>query len=163
MFSLIPWKKRNNGGSVKVWREPSEEFFPLSRIRDEFDELWDRLLGGWERGLRLWDEDFQFGLRSGLEDTEKEYVFHADLPGFEPSDIEVKVCGDRLEVRAEKKQEKQGADVSSYRSASFHRCFTLPYGVDEQKIDARYHNGVLEVHLPKTEEAKGKRIPVITG
>jgi len=66
-----------------------------------------------------------------------------------------------LEVKAEHKEETKGKESSSCRYGSFRRQFTLPHGVDEQKIDARYHNGVLEVHLPKTEEAKGKRIPVI--
>ena len=44
--------------------------------------------------------------------------------------------------------------------STFRRHFTLPHGVNGQKIDARYRSGVLEVQLPKTEQAKGKRVPV---
>ena len=157
MFNLIPWKK-NRSTDVKVRPEREEEFFPLARMRDEFDALWNRFLGDWGRGLSLRDQDFGFGMHSGLEDKESEYVFHVDLPGFEPGDIDVKVSGKMLTVRAEHKEEPK--DDAGYRYGSFDQQFTLPHGVDAGTIDARYRNGVLEVRLPKTEQAKGKRIPV---
>jgi len=160
MFSLIPWKKRDNGGNVSIYRDRGEDLLPLARLRDEFDALWNRFLGDWNRGLSLWDDDFRFGVNSGLEDKGSEYVFHADLPGFEPSDIDVQVSGNTLCVKAECKQEKAEKEGFRYRHGSFQRYVTLPYGVDDQKIDARYHSGVLEIRMPKTEQAKGKRVPV---
>lgn len=159
MFNLIPWKK-NPSTDIKVRPEREEEFFPLARMRDEFDALWNRFLGDWGRGLSLRDDDFGFGLRSGLEDKENEYLFHVDLPGFEPGDIDLKVSGNTLTVRAEHKDEKKGKEGTGFRYGSFQQHFTLPYGVDDGSIDASYRNGVLEVRLPKTEQAKGKRIPV---
>ena len=159
MFSLIPWKK-SRSTDIKVRPEREEEYFPLARMRDEFDALWNRFLSDRGRGLSLWDDDFRFGSSGGLEDKESEYVFHADLPGLEPGDIDVKVSGNTLTVKAEHKEEKKSKEGTGYRYGSFHQHFTLPYGVDGQNIDARYRNGVLEVHLPKTEQAKGKRIPV---
>ena len=159
MFSLIPWKK-SRSTDVKVRPEREEEYFPRARIRDEFDALWNRFLGGWGRGLGLWDESSRFGAPCGLEDRENEYVFRAELPGLEAGDIDVKVSGNTLTVKAEHKEEKKSKEGTGYRYGSFHQHFSLPYGVDGQNIDARYRNGVLEVHLPKTEEAKGKRIAV---
>jgi HSP20 family protein len=161
MFSLIPWKK-SPSKALKVRPEREEEFFPLARMRDEFDALWSRFLGDWGRGLSPRDDGSRFGLHGGLEDKENEYVLCAELPGLEPGDIEVKVSGNTLTVCAEHKEAKQDQEGAGYRYGSFHQHFTLPYGVDDQKIDARYRNGVLEVHLPKTEQAKGKRIPVQT-
>ena len=55
---------------------------------------------------------------------------------------------------------RNGIDVSGYQYGRFHETFTLPQGVMSDQIDARYHNGVLELHLPKSEEAKAKRIAV---
>ncbi len=173
MFNLIPWKKRNNGGAISVRRaEPSREdtgYHPMARFRDEFDMLMNRFFEDRWFGSRAmqslpsWWDSTRFDWDLGWEDKENEFVFHAELPGFEPDDFEVKVSGNLLTVQAEHKDEKKEKNGgSSYRYGSFSRTFTLPHGVAEDKIDARYHSGVLEVHLPKTEQAKGKRIPVNT-
>ncbi len=171
MFNLMPWKKR--GGNIAVRRdEPLAELgcdferndYPLARFREEFDSLMHRFFD--ERFFGnlpslLHEPRFDWSWDQGWEDHEKEYVLHADLPGFEPEDFNVKVSGNVMTVRAEHKDEKKEKNGgSSYRYGSFTRTFTLPHGVDEEKIDARYHSGVLELHLPKTEEARGKRIEV---
>jgi len=99
-----------------------------------------------------------------MEDTENEFVFRAELPGFEPNDLDVQVSGQLLTVKAEKKEqrtEKQGnGHYRERQTRSFQRTITLPAGVDPEKIEARCHQGILEVHVPKTEKARGKRIPV---
>ena len=169
MFNLIPWKKRS--GNIAVRRdEPMGElthdydrdFYPLARFREEFDSLMnrffdDRWLGDRFGNLPEWNWNWDLG----WEDKGNEYVFHAELPGFEPEDFDVTVSGNVLTVRAEHKDEKKEKNGgSSYRYGSFSRSFTLPHGVDKEKIDARYHSGVLELHLSKTEEACGKRIEV---
>jgi len=156
MFNLIPWRKRNQGGNLKVWHD-RDESYPLAQFRDEFDSLWNRFVSDF--CLARWD-DWGMDFRGGLEDKPNEYVFHAELPGFEPDEIDVKLSGNTLMVRAEHKEEAKEKDSSSYRYGSYQRYFTLPVGVDEEKVDARYHSGILEVHLPKTERAMGKRIPV---
>ena len=67
-------------------------------------------------------------------------------------------------MRAEHKDEKREKNGGShYRYGSFSRTVALPHGVDEEKIEARYHSGVLELHLPKTEQGQGKRIEVKSG
>ena len=160
MFNLIPWKRRNGGSEVKVRPDHGDNYYPMTQLRNEFESIWDRFRSDWERGLSHWDKGSRFGLNTGLEDKKNEYVYHADLPGFEPDEIDIKVSGNTLQLRAEHKEETNGNEGSSYLYGSFQRFFTLPQGVDDQNIDARYHSGVLEVHLPKTEAAKGKRIPV---
>jgi HSP20 family protein len=172
MFHLIPWKKRN--GNIKVRHdEPTRDFeredYPLARLREEFDSLMARFFEDRWFGDRvfgdlpsLWDDArFDWNWDMGWEDTEKEYVFHVELPGFEADDFDVKVSDNVLTVSAEHKDEKKvNKGGSSYRYGSFSRTFTLPHGVDENKIDARYHSGVFEVRLPKTEETRGRRIEV---
>ena len=170
MFHLIPWKKRDNGGGISVRHgEPSRQdsdLQPLARLRDDLNAMWshffdDPWLGS--RGAQLpglWHASGSI-LNLGWEDNENEYVFHAELPGFEPDDFDVKVSGNTLTVQAEHKDQTEDKEKgSSYRYGSYSRTVTLPHGADEEKIEARYHSGVLEIHLPKTEEARGKRIPV---
>ncbi len=91
-------------------------------------------------------------------------VVRAEVPGFEPGEVDVQVSGNLLTVKAEKKEEKKGKDgdgrYEERRYRTFHQSVTLPPGTDPGKIEARYKNGLLEVHVPKSEQAKGKRIPV---
>jgi HSP20 family molecular chaperone IbpA len=167
--SLIPWKKRNGNIAIRhdePTRLQDRDYYPLVRFRDEFDSLMQRFFSDRWFGDRplgnlanLWNEP-RFETDLGWEDKGNEYVFHAELPGFEPEDFEVKVSGNVLTVRAEHKDQKTEKKSSSYSYGMFSRTFTLPYGADEEKIDARYHSGVLEVHLPKSAEAEGKRIEV---
>lgn len=154
---LIPWKKKNEG-DVKVW---SREDHPMARLRNDFDQLWDRFWNDWRNGgLSSWHDSRWFGSRVDLDDREHEYVVRAELPGFDPQDFDVKVSGNVLTLRAEHKEEGQQGNGSYQRYGSFHESFTLPNGVLSDQIDARYHSGVLEVHLPKSPECQAKRIEV---
>lgn len=168
--SMIPWRKRN--GDVAVRRDDAlagDYFQPLARLRDEFDALMERFFGELplneqDFGLlpSLWNEPGQdWGWNVGWQETDKEYTWQAELPGFEPDDFQIQATGNVLSVRAEhksEKQEKQGE--TSYRYGSFVRTVTLPHGVDAEKIGARYHSGILTIHLPKSAEAAGRRIEV---
>ena len=95
-----------------------------------------------------------------FDDDENEYVLRAELPGFESDDIDVKVSGNVLTIKAEHKEEGKEENGNSHRYGSFYESFTVPQGVIGDEIDAKYHSGVLELHLPKSEKCKGKRIEV---
>ena len=156
MRSLIPWKRRNeNGGSAALAERPRDM---LTALRREMDSLFDRFFGEWPMiSGREWP---MMGWGFDVEDKENEMVVRADAPGFEPDDFNVEIVGDNLVLKAEHKEEEEKGDEYHYRRGSLYRTFPLPQGVEADKIDARYHNGVLEVHVPKGEEAKGKRITV---
>ncbi len=159
MFNLIPWKKnKEKGGGLVPFKGN-----PLARLRSEFDTLFDRFLTSWPAPfdeasgpVRFWGLDIEY--------SEQEVVVKAEAPGFEARDLDVQVSGNLLTIKAEKKQEKTGrkgnGQFAEGRYSTFRRSVTLPPGTDADKIEARYHNGMLEVHVPKSEEAKGKRIPV---
>jgi len=91
-------------------------------------------------------------------------VFRAELPGVSKDDIEVKVENGTLSLRGEKRQEKEATAESAHRVervyGAFHRSFILPSSVDAEKIQARYKDGVLELLLPKADEAKPRRISI---
>lgn len=171
MFKLAPWKKRSGKIAVRGDKpsvDVERDFLPLARFREEFDSLMDRFfeesrLGGGLFGneLNLWQQpQLERNWDLGWEDKQDEYVLHAELPGFEVEDFDVKVSGNALTVRAEHKDEQKENGGASYHYGSFVRTLTLPHGVEADKIDARYHSGVLDVHLPKSKEVVGKRIPV---
>lgn len=91
-----------------------------------------------------------------LEEGDK-FVLKADLPGFKKEDIKLSVDGDRLQLTAEHKEESGGGQKNYVRRerrySAFSRCFSLQ-GIDADKINASYQDGVLNLELPKLTETK---------
>jgi len=138
---------------------------PLSRFRDEMDALFDRFFGRWPTPFtgnwgtdRFWDID--------VEDTDQEIRVRAEAPGFERKDFDIQVSGNTLTIQAEHKQEaeeKQGEYRSwERRYGRFQRSIPLPAAVKADQVEAHYRNGVLELRLPRAEEAQRRRIEVKT-
>jgi HSP20 family protein len=98
------------------------------------------------------------------EDKGDEVVISAELPGFEDKDIRVEVDGGRLILRGSKRLESEERGDNFYRvakgMAEFTRMFALPPGIDAQRANAKLKNGMLRVILPKSENAKAKRIQI---
>ena len=99
-------------------------------------------------------------------ETEKDYELTADLPGLDEKDVEVKIAGGVLTVKAEKEEGKEETKKDFHlrerRFGSIERALRVPEGVDTDKIEAHFKKGVLTVMLPKTAEAQKpvKRIEV---
>ncbi len=91
-------------------------------------------------------------------------ILRAQLPGIEEKDIELKLEGNMLTLKGEKKMNKdeKGEDYHRLESyyGSFTRSFTLPETVDRDKIKAEYKNGVLSVTIPQKPEVRPREIPV---
>jgi HSP20 family protein len=161
MFGLVPWTRNRNQGGALVERDDN----PFALLRREFDTMFDQFFGRWPAPLAGDWTAAGWGL--DVEDAGKEVVVRAEAPGFEATDFDVQVHGDRLYIRAEHKEEargdkKEGERAAPVRYGLYERWLTLPYGTDTEKVEARYRNGVLEVHLPKTPEALGRKIEVKT-
>jgi HSP20 family protein len=137
---------------------PHREFpFFLSQMRDEFDRLFDRLGRQWP-GLK--GDGWRWGLT--VRDEDEAVVVQAEAPGFEAGDFDVRVSDNRLVLRAEKKVEtkKDEGKTREYREQKCYESVTLPAGIDRDKVEAKYHNGVLTVTLPRTAGSKARRITV---
>ncbi len=99
-------------------------------------------------------------------ERENGYEVHADLPGVDEKNVEVKLAGDVLTIKGEKQEEKEEKKpdfhVRERHFGSFERAFRVPEGVDAEKIDASFKKGVLTIMMPKTAEAQKpvKSIPV---
>lgn len=148
----IVQRRRNN-----MW-DPAGE---LDRIRREIDELFD------PAATRFFSDGlFDRGFSPAMDVVENDdgFLVSVDLPGVDRKDLEISVADNVLTVKGEKKDMLEDKDGKVFRKesweGSFHRTLSLPHGVDANKIDAKMHDGVLEISLPKREEAKPRQITV---
>ena len=99
-----------------------------------------------------------------IYETNDSFVVSADLPGLNKDEIQIDLKDNTLTLKGEKKFEEKVSKDNYIRVerayGSFVRSFTLPQNVDPEKIKAKYKEGVLEVTIPKKEEAKPKQIKV---
>ena len=99
-----------------------------------------------------------------ITEDEKEYLIKADLPEVKKEDVKLTVQDDVMSISGERKYEKEEKGKKYHRVerayGSFMRSFTLPEDADGSKVSAEYKDGVLKVHLPKSEKAKPKSIEV---
>ncbi|MFG0255343.1 MAG: Hsp20/alpha crystallin family protein [Rhodopirellula sp. JB053] len=143
-------EKKANEALVEV--DPMTE---LSQFRSNFD----RMLGGMLRGH--WEEAWNAGWGCDVMDEDDEFCVRAEAPGFEPDEIDIQINGNRLVMQAEHESESDDANGKSTHHGKLYRAVTLPAEVDEDKVQATYKNGILEVHLPKNDAVKTKRISVV--
>jgi HSP20 family protein len=99
-----------------------------------------------------------------ISETDGEYLIKAELPEVRKEDVKVTVENGVLTLQGERRQEKEEKGKRFHRVersyGSFVRSFTLPESVDESGVRAEYKDGVLNLHLPKTEKVKPKSIDV---
>ena len=99
-----------------------------------------------------------------ISETEGEYLIKAELPEVRKEDVKVTVENSVLTLQGERRQEKEEKGKRFHRVersyGSFVRSFTLPESVDESSVKAEYKDGVLNLHLPKSEKVKPKAIDV---
>ena len=99
-----------------------------------------------------------------IEETAEEFIVSTDLPGFSSKDVKVNLMGDTLTIRGERKQEtaRKGRNVhrAERRYGVFERAITFDTPVKNEGIRAQYKDGVLEIVVPKAEEAKVREIEV---
>lgn len=99
-------------------------------------------------------------------ETEKELVVQLDVPGYEEKELALEVTDHMLTITGERKAETEEKEKSFYLherlERHFERRFSLPTEVDTSRIDAKFHTGVLEVHIPKIEQAKARKIEITT-
>ena len=105
------------------------------------------------------------GIRVDVKETDGVYKVSAEIPGVKKEDIHVDIDGNVVSISAEvesKSEEKEGEKV--LRSERYHgaasRSFTLATEVDESKATAKYHDGVLDLTLPKKASAAAKRLAI---
>jgi len=134
----------------------------LRTLQREVDSLFDQFFGRTDGGDRstsaVWSPS------TDLVETDDDFRLHLDVPGMTKEDITINLQNRTLTVNGERTSERteEGEDVVRVERAfgSFHRTFTLPDAVDADNIEASYENGVLTIHVPKTEESTRRQIEI---
>jgi HSP20 family protein len=170
-MSLIRWKTRPTSESA-ISRGPSSSgHHPIARLHQAMDRLFDRFLhepAGW----RDWNEEFFSSTATwnpsvDVAETDNEITVKAEIPGADPSQITVSVSGNELTIAGHKKESRDETGENAYycerRFGSFRRTIELPPNVNADSITADTSNGVLTVHVPRSESAKRRLIEVKPG
>jgi HSP20 family protein len=133
---------------------------PLESIREEMQDLISRTFG--EEG-DLWSVDC-ITPSLDLAESDNAVEVRMDIPGMEAKDIDIQVNANVLTVSGERKEEREEKGKTYHRVerrvGTFSRSVTLPCPVKEDAVDAQYKSGTLTIKLPKTEEAKARKIIV---
>ncbi|NIL97643.1 MAG: Hsp20 family protein [Planctomycetales bacterium] len=135
---------------------------PLAPLREELEDLVSRFWG--EQG----DTWLSGAVPASMDvaETEKALEVKLDLPGFKSEDVDIQLSEGRLTISGERSDEQQEEDKQrnyfrmERRQGNFTRSLTLPCRVKEDEAVADYKDGVLTITLPKSDEAKTKRIQV---
>ena len=102
-----------------------------------------------------------------IEETPEAFVLRADLPGVPQQDVKLSLMGDTLTIRGERHEEQTEKSSTRLRversGGTFERSFTLGAPVRSDAVKATYRDGVLEIRVPKAEEARLREIPIQTG
>jgi HSP20 family protein len=158
----VPVKTEKMPAPPQVWR-------PFENLRHEIDRLFD------DFGDGFWHSPFRASFFDGapfrraeaalgampavdVSETDKAYEITAELPGMDEKNVDVKVANGILSIKGEKQEEKEEKKKDYYRRersfGSFERSFSVPDGVDSDKIEASFKKGVLTVTLPKSADAQ---------
>lgn len=148
---------------------PSKALSLFEQMDRWFEDMWGRRFGSpWWPSIRWpeirWPEEIEISPSVDIFEEKDEVIVKAELPGMTKDDINVNITENTLTISGEKKKEEKVEKKDYYhieRSfGSFSRSFRLPAEVQTEKTKATFKNGVLEIRVPKTEEAKKKEIKV---
>src|ERR687889_1366915 len=137
---------------------------PLSEVNRVFDDMFGSLMrrpGSQQRAQHL----SAWALAIDVVTKDSDLVIRAELPGVKQEDVDITLQDNVLTVsgerKAEQEEERGGYYVRERRYGSFSRSLTVPEGVDESKIHARYESGVLEVTIEGAAQVQEpKRIQI---
>jgi HSP20 family protein len=142
---------------------PVDRWWPLDSLRSEIDRVFSEFGSPsiFDRAFGRMPAAFSRGIPAvDLVETEKAFELSAELPGVDAKDLDVTLADGILTIKGEKSEAKEEKDkgyyVSERRYGSFQRSLELPRGVDSEKIEANFSNGVLKLILPKTPERQKK-------
>jgi HSP20 family protein len=142
------------------------QWTPAAHLQS-FQEEMNRLLHEFFRGGNGGEQGWVSGAWTppvDIYETDDALVLTAMLPGVSKDEVSIEIHNHTLTLRGERKPTAAVQDERYYRRecvyGPFQRVFTLPTMVDQEQVRATYHDGILELHLPKSEAAKPRRIAI---
>ncbi|WP_395803289.1 Hsp20/alpha crystallin family protein [Daejeonella sp.] len=141
----------------------------LARVSGGIPSVFDDLLKPWNdwfEGRELWSRGASLPPVNIME-QENQFLVTLAAPGMKREDFKIDLSGNMLNISNETEEEKEETEKTftrkEYNYRGFSRSFSLPEGIDTEKIEAKYEDGILKITLPRTEESKmkvGKSIPI---
>ena len=151
-MSIIKWEPRKT----------FNPFFGLTRMHDDLDRLFSSVWRSQDDNGDFFPSDLTPAV--DIYEEKDNLVIKADMPGIDSKDLDINITGDTLTIKGQKQKEEETKEKGYYRKerifGSFQRSIVLPSTVNPDKVEASCKNGVLEITLPKKEEAKPKQISV---
>ena len=132
----------------------------LTNMRAEMDRVFESTIGSFSRSpapLSRWNPAVN------VYQDKDQFTVVVELPGLKKEEIEISLHDDTLTIAGERKREDESSAqefLTERLYGKFQRSLTLPTAVDAEKVKANYKDGLLQVLLPKAEEAKPKQIEV---
>ncbi len=135
----------------------------VSGLQDEVERMFRSVLGEGDRPATAgaWSPALD------VEENDDGFTLHVELPGTSPDDVEITLEENVLTIQGERRFYNEEQDTSGFRRIErrfgrFHRAVRLPDRVDGDRVEATFQDGLLEIAVPKAEEAKPRRISVKT-
>ncbi|ADH63935.1 MAG: Hsp20/alpha crystallin family protein [Deinococcota bacterium] len=147
--------RRTNGQPVPYRSWNLANLGGFSDLFNEFDRLWSEVASSFGR----WAESYPVD----LYETGEEVVLEMAVPGISKDDLDISLEGRQLTIRGNYNpaaSEERRYWLQGIPRGAFSRTLTLPAGVEVDKVQATVHNGLLRISMPKTPEAKARRIAV---
>ncbi|MGO9379464.1 MAG: Hsp20/alpha crystallin family protein [Dissulfurispiraceae bacterium] len=146
--------------SIDKW-SPLKE---LEDMRRDMDRLFEEFAKP-SRRRRVWPKSEGLVIPSmDLYARKNDIVVKVDLPGVRREDIDLTITKDSLIVKGEVKRDEEVKEeeyfISERSNGNFSRTITLPFEVENEKAQASMNNGILEIVIPKLEEAKAREIKI---
>lgn len=147
------------------WGGGNDLFSQFERMRRDMDQLMSGETPWWRAQTRSGYRTYTYPSLNLYNDGEG-FVLRAEVPGVEPTSLDVEVTGDTLTIRGERKLPELAEGASYHRrerdGGEFSRSITLPDRVHSGKVAASCSDGILEIHLPFAEEAKARKVNIKT-
>jgi HSP20 family protein len=158
-------------GMRKDMEKGRQAGLPIPLIEEKwYEDLFKRPISlfnhppGWA-ALKFSDME-EMSFTADIFEEGDDVVVKADMPGVKKEDVDVSLSDDMITIRGEKKKEEKAERKDYYRVERAYGCFTrsfrLPADVQADKAEAKFDRGVLEIRIPKMEEArsKTKKVPI---
>jgi HSP20 family protein len=164
---ILLTKRRNqamNTNQSVIW---NTGLAPLGLLRREMDRLMDDLWSASPDNKSGQATESSWQPPCDVEEAPNHYLLTLDMPGVSKDQIKLEVLDNQIVISGERRHEqKRNTDTGWYserRQGKFQRSFTLPVGVDADKLEANYQDGILSVYVPKAESAKPRQIKINNG
>lgn len=135
----------------------------MMTVRDEMNRVFNEFFGRGANDENAWYAG-AWSPPVDIYETDQALVLKAELPGFSKDDISIELKENTLFIRGERKRQDEVQESNYHRTervyGAFQRSFLLPTTVEQDKVQASYKDGILELQLPKVPAAQPKRIAV---